>query len=214
MVPAHRPRLRARDGYPRHPRPALDRRNAGADPGRGAKSARRRVVGRHRGSACGGGRGRPDPGLRKPAHHGTARLGAGTMAPDTGADGGRLCLGARLRLQRGTAGAPQPARPALLGGFAEPRLPGRNPDGEPEFLGHRLHRNRHAGTDDGRGAGLPIPRSAAPQYQRLSAQRHRAHHGGGQGRDGAVHFLCPQRGRGTCGGLPRGPCGALRGHGL
>ena len=77
----------------------------------------------------------------------------------------------------------------LLGRPAEARVQGRDPDGQPQLVGHRLHDDRHAGAAHGRGQGVRVPEGAARQHQRLHALGHRADQGGGARRDHGVDQL-------------------------
>ena len=82
-----------------------------------------------------------------------------------------------LLAAEGPAGAEMLGRPDQAG------IQGRDPDGQPEQLGHRLHRTGDVRADDGRGQGVRLPQATARQHQPVHQVRLGADQGGGAGRD-------------------------------
>ena len=106
------------------------------------------------------------------------------------------------------------APPACWKDLLKKRLPGRDPDREPELLGHGLCRHRHDRPALRRGGGLRLSPPAAQERQPVHALGHRPHQGGGAGRDLGQHQLHARRRHRDARRLPRQGRGPLRGHGL
>ena len=125
----------------------------------------RRLVGRHRRSASAGRRGRADRGVPVADAGRAARLGAEPGRGVRPQDGRHLRRRARHRLQQGAARAEGRAGAEVLEGPRRPGLQGRDPDRQPELVGHRLHHARDARADLRRGRGL---RAASRRSTRTS----------------------------------------------
>ena len=65
------------------------------------------------------------------------------------------------------------AAPACWKDLIKPEFAGEVQMANPERVGHRVHRDRHAGAGHGRGGGVQVSEGAAQEHQQLSALRGR-----------------------------------------